>query len=46
MPHWEPVKETDPGVIAWDGLLLDGWRPLPLGRKPEATKGDNLSGTD
>jgi hypothetical protein len=29
MPHWEPVKEADAGVIAWDGLLLDGWRPMP-----------------
>ena len=29
MPHWEPFKEAEPGVIGWDGLLLDGWRPLP-----------------
>jgi regulatory Fis family protein len=28
IPHWEPVWEAEPGVIAWDGLLLDGWRPL------------------
>jgi hypothetical protein len=27
MPHWGPVKEAGLGVIAWDGLLLDGWRP-------------------
>ena len=28
MAHWEPVKDAEPGVIAWDGLLLDGWPPL------------------
>ena len=37
---WEPdrhgvdyekdARPFDPGVIAWDGLLLDGWEPLPL----------------
>ena len=36
--EWVPEKhqadydqyatEPEPGVIAWDGLLLDGWRPL------------------
>jgi hypothetical protein len=26
--HWEPVWEAEPGAIGWDGLLLDGWRPL------------------
>jgi hypothetical protein len=28
MPHREPVWEAEPGVIAWDGLLLDGRRPI------------------
>jgi hypothetical protein len=28
MAHWEPVKEAEPGVIGWDGLLLDGLRPI------------------
>jgi hypothetical protein len=28
MVHWEPVWEAEPGVIGWDGLLLDGWRPI------------------
>jgi hypothetical protein len=28
IPYWELVKEAEPGVIAWDGLLLDGWRPI------------------
>jgi hypothetical protein len=28
LAHWEPVWEEEPGVIGWDGLLLDGWRPI------------------
>jgi len=36
-PHWAPMyrehaSKWDEGVVAWDGLLLDGWTPLVRGR--------------
>ena len=28
--HYESyASEHAPGIVSWDGLLLDGWRPLP-----------------
>jgi len=26
---WRGRRDHEPGVIEWDGLLLDGWEPLP-----------------
>ena len=26
-PTWKNHRDHEPGVIEWDGLLLDGWEP-------------------
>lgn len=26
-PTWADRRDREPGVIEWDGLLLDGWEP-------------------
>lgn len=28
-PTWKDRRAHAPGVIEWDGLLLDGWEPVP-----------------
>lgn len=31
-------SEFDPGVIEWNGLLLDGWKPLKPNQGPRRRK--------
>ena len=26
-PTWKDRRDHEPGVIEWDGLLLNGWEP-------------------
>jgi hypothetical protein len=26
-PTWKDRRDHEPGVVEWDGLLLDGWEP-------------------
>lgn len=32
-PEWAPTWQTrrphEDGVVEWDGLLIDGWEPMP-----------------